>query len=220
MWPVKRSIAGRGTVLLAMGARARFASLRNKVVDYFEVNVFRMAGSMCDGARAIIQQELQLGVKAGQSPGETKAAIWDRLTSRGFTDKASVRLVEDDNKVMDLLDALWVDTEEAALSYINTLVPTNTFEALNEALFAEFTDPSLGDFVEGLEYSAVLDETTTVICRELNGLKLKADNEAWDTFRPPNHYNCRSLLIPITSIDGWDGVEDELPAVEPQEGFC
>jgi len=100
-----------------------------------------MAGNMSDGARAIIQQELQLGVKAGQSPGETKAAIWDRLTSRGFTDKASVRLVEDDNKVMDLLDALWVDTEEAALSYINTLVTTNTFEALNEARFAEFTDP-------------------------------------------------------------------------------
>lgn len=209
---------GNAKVDVAM-MKAHFASLRGKAADFFEANGFRMAGNMSDGARAIIQQELQLGVKSGRSPGETKAQIWDRLVSRGFTNEASVSLVEDDAKVESLLNELWVDTEEAAVAYLNTLVNTNTFEALNEARYAEFTDPAVADFVEGLEYSAVLDETTTEICSELNGMKLTADNEAWDSLRPPNHYNCRSLLIPITTIDGWDGEESEIPNVEPQVGF-
>ncbi|CAB4217651.1 Phage head morphogenesis domain, partial [uncultured Caudovirales phage] len=196
-----------------------FASLRGKAADYFEANGFRMAGNMSDGARAIIQQELQLGVKSGRSPQETKVQIWDRLVNKGFTNESSVNLVEDDAKVESLLNDLWVDTEEAAVAYLNTLVTTNTFEALNEARYAEFTDPALGTFVEGLEYSAVLDESTTQICSELNGVSLNIDNPAWDELRPPNHYNCRSLLIPITSIDGWDGVESEIPDVQPQDGF-
>lgn len=199
--------------------KQQFATLRNKAADYFESNGFRMAGNMSDGARSIIQQELQLGVKTGRSPTETKAQIWDRLVSRGFTNTSAVKLAEDDAKVEALLDTLWVDTTEQAASYLDTLVKTNTFEALNEARYAEFTDPALGNFVEGLEYSAVLDDSTTEICRELNGLKLATDNEAWDTLRPPNHYNCRSLLIPITVIDEWDGQEDPVPQVEPAVGF-
>jgi SPP1 gp7 family putative phage head morphogenesis protein len=199
--------------------KAHFASLRGKAADFFEANGFRMAGNMSDGARAIIQQELQLGVKSGRSPDETKSQSWDRLVSKGFTNQASVSLVEDSAKVEALLNELWVDTEEAAVAYLNTLVTTNTFEALNEARYAEFTDPAVSDFVEGLEYSAVLDESTTEICSELNGMQLTADNPAWDTLRPPNHYNCRSLLIPITTIDDWDGQESEIPDVEPQVGF-
>jgi uncharacterized protein with gpF-like domain len=51
----------------------------------------------------------------------------------------------------------------------------------------------------------------------------KTDNDVWDDYRPPNHYNCRSLLIPITQTDveagDWDGKESEVPDVEPQAGF-
>lgn len=32
-------------------------------------------------------------------------------------------------------------------------------------------------------------------------------------------HNCRSVLIPVTQIDGWDGTDDPTPDVEPQAGF-
>ncbi len=33
-------------------------------------------------------------------------------------------------------------------------------------------------------------------------------------------HNCRSLLIPVTTVDDWNGKEDTIPAsVKPQKGF-
>lgn len=32
-------------------------------------------------------------------------------------------------------------------------------------------------------------------------------------------HNCRSVLIPITEVDGWDGRESPPPSVQPQQGF-
>lgn len=196
-----------------------FKNLRDQATAYFEANGFRMAGNLSDGAKAIIQQELASAVKYGTPLPQVRANIWDRLTSKGFTSKGAVKGVEDDQKVLDLLDEMWVDTEVGAAAYLNTLVRTNVFEALNEARFAEFTDPELADFVQALEYAAVLDSSTTDICQHLDNRIYAADSEIWNEFRPPNHYNCRSVLVPITAVDGWDGRESDPPSVEPQDGF-
>jgi uncharacterized protein with gpF-like domain len=64
-------------------------------------------------------------------------------------------------------------------------------------------DPELGDFVEGLEYSAILDSRTTEVCKSLNGRQYKKDDSVWNSITPPNHFNCRSVLIPITILDVW-----------------
>ena len=94
---------------------------------------------------------------------------------------------------------------------------------MNEARYAEYTDPELSDFVLALRYSAILDSRTTEICTALHDRVYKADNPVWDDIRPPNHYNCRSVLVPITEIDldlnEWDGQESSPPTVQPQEGF-
>jgi SPP1 gp7 family putative phage head morphogenesis protein len=118
---------------------------------------------------------------------------------------------------------LWKDTEEAAAAYLDTVARTNLFAAMNEARYAEFTDPALGDFVVALRYSAVLDEHTTDICTALHEHVYRTGNPLWDDYRPPNHFNCRSVLVPITQLDmedgAWDGEESDTPSVEPQEGF-
>ena len=104
-------------------------------------------------------------------------------------------------------------------AYLNTLIRTNTFEALNEARFAAFEDPDLAGMVVAYEYSAILDNNTTEICQALDDGIWSQDNPIWETHRPPNHYNCRSLLVPILVTDNWDGVESPPPTVEPQDGF-
>jgi SPP1 gp7 family putative phage head morphogenesis protein len=218
-WTLGGSLA-RNELERARGQRfVAMTDLRDKAADYFEANGFRMAGNVSDGVRALIQQELQNSVKFGRTAKSTREVIWDRLVSRGFTNRESVLEVEDDAEVIRALKDLWGASERQTAAYLDTLSRTNLFEAMNEARYAEFTDPDMGDFVVALEYSAILDDRTTDICEALNGKTFAADSPEWDSLRPPNHYNCRSVLIPITAIDGWDGRESPSPSVRPQAGF-
>jgi SPP1 gp7 family putative phage head morphogenesis protein len=209
----------RGERTSLAARRERFASLRDNAVAYFDSQSFRMAGDTSDATRKIIQQELQNGIKYGRTVQEIRIAIWERLIERGLTTMSAVSGVETEEAIVSALQALGLDAADDVPAYLNTLVRTNTFEALNEARYAEFTDPAVGDFVMALEYAAVLDSSTTEICRELNGKVYRSDSPEWDQIRPPNHFNCRSVLVPVTTIDGWDGQESERPDVTPAEGF-
>lgn len=211
----------------SMAARkVKLASLRDNAAAYFDTQSFRMAGDASDQTRKIIQQELQNAIKQGKPLTDVRVSIWERLVAKGLTKRESVLGIETDAAVNAALDALWIDDLDDVAAYLDTLVRTNTFEALNEARFAEFTDPEVSEFVEALQYAAVLDSSTTEICTTLGtggtngeGVIFKADSAVWDQFRPPNHFNCRSVLIPITTIDGWDGQESPEPTVQPQDGF-
>lgn len=167
----------------------KFKSLLDDAVAYFETQSFRMAGDTSDAVKKIIQQELQNGVKFGRPVAEVRTSIWDRLVERGLTLREAVRGVETDEAVNAALDALWLDSVDSVAPYLNTLVRTNTFEALNEARYAEFTSPDLGEFVVALRYAAVLDSSTTEICRHLDGAVWRANSPNWDKYRPPNHFN-------------------------------
>jgi len=218
-WTLGGSLA-RNELERARGQRlVRMKDLRDTAADYFEVNGFRMAGNVSDGVRALIQQELQNSVKFGRTPGDTRQVIWDRLVSRGFTSREAVLDAEDDPQVARALKDLWGVSEKQTAAYLDTLSRTNLFEAMNEARYAEFTDPELGGFVVALQYSAILDDRTTDICEALNNQTWAEDSDVWDQYRPPNHFNCRSVLIPVTELDGWDGQESPPPNVQPQAGF-
>ena len=51
--------------------------------------------------------------------------------------------------------------------------------------------------VQGYQYSAILDDRTTDICAGLHGKKFRKGEEPI----PPMHFNCRSVLIPITAFE-------------------
>lgn len=197
-----------------------FADLRDKAAQYFEANGFRMAANISDGARALIQQQLIQAVKAGSRAEEVIVEIFRLLIEKGFT---TIDAMEREVVAQDVIDSvasvLQLPETANVPAYLNTLVRTNTFEALNEARYAEFTDPALDGFVEALEYSAILDDRTTEICQELDGKVFAADSPEWETYRPPNHYNCRSVLIPVTVVDNWNGDESSKPTVQPASGF-
>lgn len=170
-------------------ANIRFADIRDNAAQYFESSAFKVAGDVSDRARSIIQQELLTSVKIGRSLVQTRTAIWERLIAKGLSSPEAVRSVETDAAVNFALDELWKDTEEAAAAYLDTVARTNMFGAMNEARYAEFTDPALGDFVVALRYSAVLDDRTTEICQTLHDSVWETGNPLWDEYRPPNHFN-------------------------------
>lgn len=98
-----------------------------------------------------------------------------------------------------------------------TAVRTIIFESVNEARYELFASPEMAGFVEGLEFSAILDGRTTEVCQHMDGRDYKIDNPVWEKYTPPLHFNCRSLLIAITSKDQW--TESDPPTIEPMDGF-
>ena len=175
--------------------------------DYFKLKSFKMTGDLTDATLSIIKNDILNGIKGEKSVPDTIKTIYSDLASAGY-------LSEDDAKEA-LGQALNVENPDARL---NTVVRTNMFEAINEARYSYFTDPGLGGFVEALEYAAILDSRTTQICQHLDGHVHAVDSDVWQQYRPPNHYNCRSLLIPVTKRDTWS--EDDPPSIEPQKGFA
>ena len=73
------------------------------------------------------------------------------------------------------------------------------------------------DEVIGVEFSAIMDDRTTEICTERNGLVMRLDDPRLPENTPPMHPRCRSLLLSLTVYDYPDGVLtshefDEVPA--------
>ncbi|MBQ7593244.1 MAG: minor capsid protein [Synergistaceae bacterium] len=60
--------------------------------------------------------------------------------------------------------------------------------------------------VIGVEFSAILDDRTTDICESRNGLIMRLDDPRLPENTPPQHVNCRSLLLPLTVYDYPDGL--------------
>ena len=64
----------------------------------------------------------------------------------------------------------------------------------------------------GMEYSAVIDDRTTPVCEELDGKIFLMGSPELDRLTPPNHFNCRSVLVPVVVGDSYD--EDDVATSE------
>jgi len=182
--------------------------------DYFDNKSFQIAGNLTAEIEALIRNILSNGLKYSRTTQEIVDSIYLMLTTKGvvkWEDAWAATSMTEEEFQEALLGAGLTPHR------LETVVRTNYFEAVNEARFSYFTDPLLGGFVEALEYSAILDARTTAICSHLDGRIFDTASSNWESYRPPNHYNCRSLLIAVTENDTWKESRD--PSLEPQSGF-
>jgi len=101
--------------------------------------------------------------------------------------------------------AVIVDEQPLAPWRLQALVRTTTTEAYNHGRLTEFLDPKMSKIIEGVRYTAILDSRTTPFCRYMHGRVFRLTDPDLASFVPPNHWNCRSMIIPI--VIGMD-VED------------
>jgi SPP1 gp7 family putative phage head morphogenesis protein len=80
-------------------------------------------------------------------------------------------------------------------SRLETIVRTNLNDVYNMGRIQQAREA--GDFLDGFQYSAILDSRTTEVCRRLDGRVFMADDPRVDRLRPPRHHNCRSVMVPI-----------------------
>lgn len=183
-------------------------------MPYIEGRAYLATGSVVSDAETIVRNAVSRGISAGRSTEQIADEAYTQLAQAGF-------LTRDDLLEVSGLDAEAVEalgeSAEMQAARLNTIVRTNVFDAFNEARYDYFTDPALEGYVEAFEYSAILDDNTTEICSEMDGVTLRSDDPNWDKLAPPLHYNCRSVLIPVVVGDEWK--ESEPPEVEPQSGF-
>lgn len=80
---------------------------------------------------------------------------------------------------------------------LKAIIRTTTTEAYNHGRLTEYLDPAVSKFLNGVRYSAILDNRTTEVCRYLDGKVFKISDPDLPSLTPPNHYNCRSILVPV-----------------------
>jgi len=104
--------------------------------------------------------------------------------------------------------------EKGVTSRLETIVRTNFTSAYNVGRKNVFQEE---DFVEAVMYSAIIDERTTDFCAAQDGRIYRKNDTYLDSICPPNHYNCRSVLVPVTADEEYK--IDKHLAIEPAEGF-
>jgi SPP1 gp7 family putative phage head morphogenesis protein len=78
------------------------------------------------------------------------------------------------------------------------IVRTNFSEAFNTGRNNFFHDPDVWVHIEAFSYSAVMDDRTTDICESWQGTTVRKDDPRYAEMNPPNHYQCRSVWVPVT----------------------
>ena len=93
--------------------------------------------------------------------------------------------------------------------HIQTIVRTKTTEVFNASRKTFFdTDETAKEIITGYQFSAVMDDRTSAVCAELDGRSYdKSDEDYLARITPPLHFNCRSLLVPVTRFESQEDFE-------------
>lgn len=150
-------------------------------------------------------------------------AMAGRIFTEGIRDEKSItEIIKELENVLPTLvgtrdpETGKIDKQERAR--LETIARTNISTVFNQAQLAVYNDPALGDFVVAYEYSAVLDSRTTKFCRTYDDRVYAKNDPIWGTITPPNHFNCRSVIIPVTTLDEWEPSRVN-KSVQPAKGF-
>lgn len=104
-------------------------------------------------------------------------------------------------------------------AHLETVFRTNLMSAYNQGRLQMYNDPELGNFVTGYRYNAILDERVRPAHAAMDGRVYPKSSPIWQTWMPPNGFNCRCTIDPVTELETvqWDPQPD--PSLMPDPGF-
>lgn len=103
-----------------------------------------------------------------------------------------------------VISAIRTTLAEDRLKYATTIARTNISTYFNTGRQNFFTGDTAAKYVEAFQYQAILDDQTTDYCAEHDGQIIAASDPQLSVITPPNHFNCRSTLVPILVGDNED----------------
>lgn len=169
----------------------------DEVLSYLENRALKATDDLDAAAEAAIQNELFNAIKMNKSFKDVVASI--------------------DIALDDFFDEVSGDGETMAGSRIETAVRTLTSEAYNEGRRSMFMDPDVRGVIAALQYSAILDDRVRPNHAAMDESVYPLESPVWDEWTPPNGFNCRCILVPITIFEEYEA--SDAPKVHPDEGF-
>jgi SPP1 gp7 family putative phage head morphogenesis protein len=151
------------------------------------------------------------GLIADKIIGEAKGIILNGIKTGKASSVISAELLETflpflgDNTVLK-------DARVLTPHRLETIVRTNTTAAYNHGRLTYFMDKDVLPFLKGVRYSAILDERTTPVCNHLHGKVFKPSDPNLLPLLPPNHFSCRSVVVPIVAGEPIDASEFITPS--------
>ena len=118
---------------------------------------------------------------------------WEFEVTKGAR-QALREAIRDGSPFTNVISFINEKSKRQAMVSLERFSRTKTTEVFNRGRLDFFNSSGI---VAGYQYSAILDGRTSVICAGLHGKKFKAGKEPI----PPMHFNCRSVLIPITKFE-------------------
>jgi len=108
-----------------------------------------------------------------------------------------IQAIKDGRPLSSVISVL--DDEGKKLSDVSLerYARTKTTEVFNRGRKDYFDSTGV---VAAYQYSAIIDDVTSEVCGNLNGLIFEKDQAPI----PPLHFNCRSLLVPITRFEKYE----------------
>lgn len=103
----------------------------------------------------------------------------------------------------ELAQILMADNEDFTEKWAKTVARTKTTEIYNQARKTYWdTDPLASQIIEAYQFSAIMDDRTSEVCSKLDG-KIFEKGDYTSVITPPLHFNCRSVLVPITKFEDY-----------------
>jgi len=108
-------------------------------------------------------------------------------------------------------------------AHLETVFRTNVMTAYNAGRWTLYNDPDVKDYVVAYRYNAILDSRTRPEHAAMDGKVFLASDPTWQTWWPPNGFNCRCTIEPM-SRDMTFSLSEQLPlfegaTVQPDLGF-
>ena len=148
------------------------------------------ADTLAEGLRALVLDSIEQGLTLDQAIEKVRP-YWDPLPG-----------------------AAAGDTTFLTEAHVENVVRTNTMRAYNQGWNDVAYSDGMAERFPAAEFVAVMDDRTTETCQALNGRILTRDTVEYAT--PPLHYQCRSVLVWLTTGD-MDGMAAS--AVLTREGL-
>jgi len=81
--------------------------------------------------------------------------------------------------------------------HLDTVIRTNCMTAFSRGRMIAQKEANLPYW----QYFAVVDGRETELCNTLDGKVFRSDDPFWDTYYPPNHFNCRSTVVSLSESE-------------------
>lgn len=198
-----RADAKRREIKLAQDPRLRkiVDKLHNKsVVDalraQYRTQALTILAGVGDDIEAKLRRSLGDAIASGATLKDGIKALEDGFTSAGVAPKNTFQL--------------------------ETIFRTQSQVAFNAGRWQDDQDPDIQDILWGYEYVTVGDDRVRPTHAALDGMKLPKGDPFWQTFWPPNGWNCRCTVAPIfepVQIKRPPAQLDDGTLVTPDKGF-